>query len=89
VLTATEPGFGLYLRTASDLEILAAYREATRSPVALMPRLVVYWRAAEDAAERDNFSPAQFEKWLLDIAGVDDEDLADCRICAVIWMARQ
>ncbi len=85
----TDPGFGAYLRTEPDTDILAAYREKTGSLLVAMPRLVTAWRAQGDAPDRDASSPAQVERWIQDHPGADDGDLADCRIYASIWMARK
>lgn len=75
--------FGRFLRTDPDL--LAAYRERTGMLLTDMPRLVAVWREGADSVERDGFSPAEAEKWLLDRPGVDDQDLAELHTFAAIW----
>jgi hypothetical protein len=86
VATYTDPGFGVFLRT--DPAVLAVYREKIGKWLADVPRLVTIWRALGDAADRDSFSPAQVEEWLRHHRGDIEEDLADLRIYANIWMAR-
>lgn len=86
VATYTDPGFGAYLRTEPDTRMLAIYREKTGKALAELPRLVSVWRARSDSVAQDNCGPAQVEKWLQDHPGADDQDLADCRTYANIWM---
>jgi hypothetical protein len=75
--------FGRFLRTDPDL--LAAYRERTRMLLTDMPRLVAVWREGTDSEKRDDFSPAEAEKWLLAQPGIDDQDFAELRTFAAIW----
>ena len=84
--TFTDPGFGAYLRT--DPNLLAAYLEKTGRVWSDSTRLLTVWRGRSDAADRDSFSPAEVEQWLKEHSAADDDDLADCWICAAIWMAR-
>jgi hypothetical protein len=86
VIAHIDPGFGAYLRTEPALKVI--YRAETGRALADMPRLVVSWRARSDAAARDRFSPAQVEAWLRRQHGTDDQDVADCRTYAKVWMAR-
>jgi hypothetical protein len=77
--------FGQFLRT--DPELLAAYRERTGMLLTDMPRVVTVWRAAADSQNRDGFSPAEAEKWLLDHAPADGPDVAELHTFAAIWNA--
>ena len=85
--TYTDPNFGAYLRAEHDSRMLALYREKTGKALADLPRLVSLWRARSEAVAQDSFSPAQVEKWLQDHYSTDDQDVADCRTYANIWMA--
>jgi hypothetical protein len=84
--SSTDPGFGAYLRT--DPNLLAVYLETTGRVWSDSTRLLGVWREDSDSVARDSFSPAQVEQWLKEHTAADDNDLADCRICASIWMAR-
>jgi hypothetical protein len=84
----TESGFGAYLRSEPEGDLLAAYREGSGRALADMPRFVAAWRADPGAPDRDCLSPAQVEDWLREHPRADELDLADCRIYSEIWMTR-
>lgn len=83
--TYIDPGFGQFLRIYPNL--LAAYRERTGMPLTDMPRLVAVWRGGTGNRERDSFSPAEAERWLLDRPSSDDQDVRELRTFAAIWAA--
>lgn len=75
--------FGQFLRTDPDL--LAAYRERTGMLLTDMPRLVAVWRTGADSQDRNGFSPAEAEKWLLGRPAADAGDAEDLHTFAAIW----
>ena len=82
--SARRAGFGQFLRT--DPGLLAAYRERTGKALADMPRLVAVWRSGADSRERDSFTPAEAERWLLDRRGIDNQDVVELSTLAAIWV---
>jgi hypothetical protein len=83
VTSYTDPGFGQFLR--DDADLLAAVRAQTGAHLADVPRVVDVWRV-RGAAARDRFSPAEAEQWLQDQPGAGDQDVADLRALATVWM---
>lgn len=79
----TDPGFGHFL--SNDAELLAAYRAQTGAYLTDAPRVVDVWRT-RGAAARGQFSPAEAERWLRAQPGAGDQDLADLRALATVWM---